>query len=138
VGISCHNKPFLHLHSTEQGLVHTITQALIKIIELQNILSGRDPQGSLSSTLASTQHRPTPVAESTVPMLRALAVGPCPLPWAACSMPTALWGRTFPQPSRGAAPCHPLRPIAVTESRALCCEELQAAMRPSAISTALG
>ena len=36
--------------------------------------------------------------------------GLCPLPWAACSMPTALWGRIFPRPPPAPLlmqhPCH--------------------------------
>ena len=60
--------------------------------------------------------------------------GPCPLPWAGCSMRTALWCRPFPSPP--AAPpltqlhAVPSGPVTVTQSRAQRCpsapfEELQ-------------
>lgn len=65
--------------------------------------------------------------------------GQCPLPRAACAMPTAFWCRTFPQPPPG-PPWHSSIPFTQVlslspKSRAqLCrsttCEELQAAIRP--------
>jgi len=69
-------------------------------IESQNhriSVVGRDPQGSPRPTLGFTQDLPNPMSESNVhaflelQQLRTMttAVG-------SCSMPTALWCRTFP------------------------------------------
>jgi len=58
------------------------------------------PQCPSSSASCSTQNpNPTLMAESGVPALPELRhSGPCPVPWAARSMPTALWGTAFPSP----------------------------------------
>ena len=43
--------------------------------------------------------KPNPVSQSGAPMLHELwHSGPCLLPWAARSMPTALWDTAFPSP----------------------------------------
>ena len=45
--------------------------------------------------------------------------GPCPLPWAACSMSNPSLTPSCPSPDT--SPCHSFGPIAVTESRAQRC-----------------
>jgi len=75
-------------------------------------------------------HRTTqylnPVSECGVQTLCELQhLGSWPLPWAARSVPTALWCRSFPNSHSAPPLTHPHAvpsgPFAVTESRAQCC-----------------
>ena len=101
--------------------------------ESQNMESLKATQGSLSPTPGSTQQYPNPtlclrvVSKRTV-VLRAMpaALG-SPLPWAARSMPTALWGTAFPSAPADTplmALCHSLGPCqlpsSLSSSRSLC------------------
>ena len=56
----------------------------------------------------STTPNPIPMSESTVQTLPELRHAElCPLPWAGCSMPTALWCRPFPTPQPEFICCFP-------------------------------
>ena len=75
---------------------------LSSVIESWNIPNQKGPTRLIESDPGSTQQHPNPA-----PCLRAVSQcslssstqgHPCPLPWAARSTPTALWGTAFPSP----------------------------------------
>jgi len=129
---------------------HAGEMMALEMTESQNIPSWKGPTSITESrpslhTRTPEIHTLSESAVQTLPELR--HSGPCPLPWAGCSMPTALWCRPFPSPP--AAPpltqhhAVPLGPVAVTQSRAQgCpstpCEELQPSSGLPSACSALG
>ena len=62
-------------------------------------LEGTRKDHQVQPRLHTAAPKPNPVSQSGAPMLHELwHSGPCLLPWAARSMPTALWDTAFPSP----------------------------------------
>ena len=66
---------------------------------ITDLLEGTHRDHWVQPRLHTAPPKPNPTSQSGVPTLPELRhSGPCPLPWAARSMPTALWGIAFPKP----------------------------------------